>query len=160
MNKIGKITIDVKDVSIDSVMSVCLQKTEYTYSLEKNVVVIKKRPANEIAQSIAEQKKRIISGTVVDKQKMTLPGVSVYIKGTTIGVVTDVSGSYKLEVPVSTKVLVFSFVGMKTKEVALDKENVVNVVMEEEVSDLDEVTVVAMASVKTRINQFCFFRES
>lgn len=56
---------------------------------------------------------------------------------------TDVSGSYKLEVPVSTKVLVFSFVGMKTKEVALDKENVVNVVMEEEVSDLDEVTVVA-----------------
>lgn len=70
---------------------------------------------------------------------MTLPGVSVYIKGTTIGVVTDVSGSYKLEVPVSTKVLVFSFVGMKTKEVALDKENVVNVVMEEEVSDLDEV---------------------
>ena len=76
VNKIGKITIDVKDVSIDSVMSVCLQKTEYTYSLEKNVVVIKKRPANEIAQSIAEQKKRIISGTVVDKQKMTLPGVS------------------------------------------------------------------------------------
>ena len=60
VNKIGKITIDVKDVSIDRVMSVCLQKTEYTYSLEKNVVVIKKRPANEIAQSIAEQKKRII----------------------------------------------------------------------------------------------------
>ncbi len=150
VNKIGKITIDVKDVSIDSVMSVCLQKTEYTYSLEKNVVVIKKRPANEIAQSIAEQKKRIISGTVVDKQKMTLPGVSVYIKGTTIGVVTDVSGSYKLEVPVSTKVLVFSFVGMKTKEVALDKENVVNVVMEEEVSDLDEVTVVAYGERKKR----------
>ena len=150
VNKIGKITIDVKDVSIDSVMSVCLQKTEYTYSLEKNVVVIKKRPANEIAQSIAEQKKRIISGTVVDKQKMTLPGVSVYIKGTTIGVVTDVSGSYKLEVPVSTKVLVFSFVGMKTKEVSLDKENVVNVVMEEEVSDLDEVTVVAYGERKKR----------
>jgi len=98
----------VKNVLIDSVMNMCLGKTEYTYSLEKNVVVIKKRPANEVTHIRDRQKKRIISGTVVDKQKMTLPGVSVYIKGTTIGVVTDVNGAYKLEVPASTKVLVFS----------------------------------------------------
>lgn len=150
VNKIGKITIDVKNVLIDSVMNMCLGKTEYTYSLEKNVVVIKKRPANEVTQSVTEQKKRIISGTVVDKQKMTLPGVSVYIKGTTIGVVTDVNGAYKLEVPASTKVLVFSFVGMKTKDITLSKENVINVVMEEEVSDLDEVTVVAYGERKKR----------
>lgn len=150
VNKIGKITIDVKNVSIDSVMNICLGKTEYTYSLEKNVVVIKKRSASEITQSVTEQKKRIISGTVIDKQKMTLPGVSVYIKGTTIGVVTDANGAYKLEVPTSTKVLVFSFVGMKTKEVTLNKEDVINVMMEEEVSDLDEVTVVAYGERKKR----------
>ena len=40
VNKIGKITIDVKDVLIDSVMNICLRKTDYTYTLEKNVVVI------------------------------------------------------------------------------------------------------------------------
>lgn len=42
VNKIGKITIDVKDVLIDSVMNICLRKTDYTYTLEKNVLVIKK----------------------------------------------------------------------------------------------------------------------
>lgn len=64
VNKIGKITIDVKDVLIDSVMNICLRKTDYTYSLEKNVVIIKKK-AEEVVKSstVAPQKKRMCTGT-------------------------------------------------------------------------------------------------
>ena len=97
VNKIGKITIDVKDVLIDSVMNICLRKTDYTYTFEKNVVVIKKKAAEEVKGSTAvTPKKRVITGTITDKQKGKLPGVSVYVKGTTVGVVTDVNGVYKL----------------------------------------------------------------
>ena len=144
VNKIGKITIDVKDVLIDSVMNICLGKTDYTYSLEKNVVVIKKRSAEEKAMASAGQvKRKLLTGTVCDNAKVTLPGVSVYIKGTTVGVVTDIDGKYKIEVPENVCKLIFSFVGMQTKEIEVGKETVINVVMQEEVSDLDEVTVIA-----------------
>ena len=151
VNKIGKITIDVKDVLIDSVMNICLRKTDYTYTLEKNVVVIKKKAAEEVKGSTAvTPKKRVITGTITDKQKGKLPGVSVYVKGTTVGVVTDVNGVYKLELPATAKALLFSFVGMKTKEVELKDQTTINVVLEEEISDLDEVTVVAYGERKKR----------
>ena len=151
VNRIGKITIDVKNVLIDSVMNICLRKTDYTYSLEKNVVIIKKK-AEEVVKSstVAPQKKRMITGTITDKQKGKLPGVSVYVKGTTVGVVTDVNGVYKLELPTTAKALLFSFVGMKTKEVELKDQSTINVVLEEEISDLDEVTVVAYGERKKR----------
>ena len=151
VNKIGKITIDVKDVLIDSVMNICLRKTDYTYTFEKNVVVIKKKAAEEVKGSTAvTPKKRVITGTITDKQKGKLPGVSVYVKGTTVGVVTDVNGVYKLELPATAKALLFSFVGMKTKEVELKDQTTINVVLEEEISDLDEVTVVAYGERKKR----------
>ena len=95
-------------------------------------------------------KKRVITGTITDKQKGKLPGVSVYVKGTTVGVVTDVNGVYKLELPATAKALLFSFVGMKTKEVELKDQTTINVVLEEEISDLDEVTVVAYGERKKR----------
>ena len=151
VNKIGKITIDVKDVLIDSVMNICLRKTDYTYTFEKYVVVIKKKAAEEVKGSTAvTPKKRVITGTITDKQKGKLPGVSVYVKGTTVGVVTDVNGVYKLELPATAKALLFSFVGMKTKEVELKDQTTINVVLEEEISDLDEVTVVAYGERKKR----------
>lgn len=143
VNKIGKITLDVKNVLIDSVMNICLKKTDYTYSLDNNIVIIKKRTETGDKNAAMEQNRKVITGTVCDKEKVTLPGVSVYIKGTTVGVVTDVDGAYKLEVPANAQKLVFSFVGMETREVELGKETTVNVVMKENVSDLDEVTVIA-----------------
>lgn len=149
VNKIGKITIDVKDVLIDSVMNICLKKTDYTYSLEKNVVVIKKKAEAEKKAALGE-KKKVITGVVKDKRNEVLPGVSVYVKGTTIGVVTDVNGTYKFEVPGSVDRLLFSFVGMKTKEVELKGQTTLNVVLEDEVSGLDEVTVVAYGERKKR----------
>ena len=133
----------MKNVLIDSVMNICLKKTDYTYSLDNNIVIIKKRTETGDKNAAMEQNRKVITGTVCDKEKVTLPGVSVYIKGTTVGVVTDVDGAYKLEVPANAQKLVFSFVGMETREVELGKETTVNVVMKENVSDLDEVTVIA-----------------
>lgn len=72
-----------------------------------------------------------------------VPGVSVVVKGTTIGTTTDFDGNYSLNVPSGSTTLVFSFVGLKTQEVALGGKSSIDVVMETDVVGLDEVVVTA-----------------
>jgi len=93
-------------------------------------------------QIIIAQTKEI-SGTVTSSEDGSfIPGVSVSVKGTTLGTITDISGIYHLKVPQESKILVFSFVGMKTVESNITGETV-NVVMESDVLGLNEVMVVA-----------------
>jgi TonB-linked SusC/RagA family outer membrane protein len=88
---------------------------------------------------------RTITGTVTDaKTGDKLQGVSVGVKGTTTGVVTDAMGNFTVTMPAQSNTLVFSFVGMKTKEMMVGAENVVNVMMEADVLGVDEVTVTAL----------------
>lgn len=86
---------------------------------------------------------RQISGTVTSSEDgMPFPGVSVTVKGTTIGMSTDMNGKYTLNVPANATTLVFSFIGFKTKEVAITG-NVIDVVLDPDTQELDEVVVVA-----------------
>jgi len=87
-----------------------------------------------------------ISGTVTGATDgLSIPGVSVVVKGNpTIGTTTDINGNYSFSVPSSTETLVFSFVGMKTQEVAINGRNVIDVVMEEQVLEMDAVVVTAI----------------
>ena len=71
---------------------------------------------------------RVISGTVKDQTGETIISASVVVKGTTIGTVTDFDGNYSLDVPDDAKVLVFSYIGMKTQELNITG-NVMNVVL-------------------------------
>jgi TonB-dependent SusC/RagA subfamily outer membrane receptor len=73
-----------------------------------------------------------------------LPGVSVVVRGTTIGAVTDFEGNYSITVPDASATLMFSFVGMLTQEIALGGKTVVDVVLESTSTELDEVVVTAL----------------
>lgn len=98
-------------------------------------------------QIAAAQAKRV-SGTVKSAEdNMPIPGVSVAVKGTTIGTVTNIDGVYQLDVPQDAKILVFSFVGMKTVEKPITG-NTIDVVMQPDILGLDEVMVVAYGTVK------------
>jgi len=91
---------------------------------------------------------RQITGTVTSSEDGTgIPGVSIVVKGTTVGTTTDIDGKYTLSVPADATTLVFTFVGMKTQEVAISG-NVINVVMEPETKELEEVVVVAYGVIK------------
>lgn len=89
------------------------------------------------------QEEFTVKGIVTDINKQTMPGVSVYIKNSPgIGVATDLDGAYKIKVKVSD-VVIFSFVGYKTKEVLVSKKvETLNVVLEEDTEVMDEVSVV------------------
>ncbi|HAH38419.1 MAG TPA: TonB-dependent receptor, partial [Algoriphagus sp.] len=73
-------------------------------------------------------------------------GLSVVVKGTTQGTVTDLDGNYSLSVPSSDAVLVFSFVGLRTKEVPVENKTVINVVMESDVKALEEIVITGQGS--------------
>ncbi|PZX11863.1 TonB-linked SusC/RagA family outer membrane protein [Breznakibacter xylanolyticus] len=92
-----------------------------------------------------------ISGVVVDTQKDPLPGVSVVEKGTLNGIVTDIDGKFTLSVAGDNSVVVFSFVGMKNQEIAVGAQSTINVVLESDMSDLDEVVVVGYGVQKKKL---------
>jgi TonB-linked SusC/RagA family outer membrane protein len=91
---------------------------------------------------------RVITGTVTSsiEGEGPIPGVSVVVVGTTVGALTDMSGKFALSVPVNAKSITFTFVGMKTQEVALKSQNVIDVVMSEDLLNLDEVIVTGVAA--------------
>ncbi|MFV0505126.1 MAG: SusC/RagA family TonB-linked outer membrane protein [Bacteroidales bacterium] len=84
-----------------------------------------------------------LSGTVTEAEtRAPLVGVSVFIKGTTIATITDVDGTFSIKATPQAKVLVFSFIGMKTKEVSIGSNNVINVSMESDAIGLEEIVAV------------------
>ena len=93
-----------------------------------------------------------LTGQVIDNNNMPLPGVSVVIKGTTAGTITDFDGNYNLNTELSdSTVLVFSYVGFKTQEIVVDGQSVINVLMDEDTSLLDEVVVVGYGTQKKSV---------
>ena len=85
----------------------------------------------------------IVTGSVKDDTGQTLPGVSVVVKGTTAGTVTDMDGKFSLSAPANAT-LVFSFVGMKTKEVAIGTQRKIEVSLASNTIGVDEVVVTAL----------------
>jgi TonB-linked SusC/RagA family outer membrane protein len=95
----------------------------------------------------AQQNKQI-TGKVTGSDGSSLPGVSIVVKGTTIGTVTDVDGKFTLQAPQNAETLIFSFVGMKVQEVPVAGKLVFNVQMQDEAIGVDEVVVVGYGTQK------------
>lgn len=103
------------------------------------------------AGSSLRAQNKTLSGTVTAVDGSRLPGVTVVIKGTSTGAVTDSDGNYSLKVADSTIPLVFSFVGMDSKEVAINGQSVVNVTLSESTIDLEEVVAIGYG-VQKKVN--------
>jgi len=84
----------------------------------------------------------VVTGTVTDTQGDPMPGVNVVVKGTTIGVTSDFDGKYSITPPFADAVLVFSFIGYGTQEIAVGNRTVIDMVMAEAAREIEEVVVV------------------
>ncbi len=101
-------------------------------------------------QMLSAQTKSI-SGTVTNSEDGdSMPGVSVMVKGTTLGAVTNLNGYFELNVPNDAKTLVFSFIGMKNLETEIGNQTSFKVSMESDVISVDEVVVVGYGTQKKR----------
>ena len=146
--------LEMKQATLKQILDKLLLPLGFSYEIVDRSVVIRKNPQKSketTLQSIT------IKGKVVDMKKQPLPGVTVLVKGTTLGVSTSAEGTFKIEVPDKTVVLVFSCVGMESKEVKLkdvtDKEILLGkeeliVSLVESVESLDDVVVTGYGNVR------------
>ncbi|TKG95612.1 SusC/RagA family TonB-linked outer membrane protein [Puteibacter caeruleilacunae] len=141
------LNLNIKKGRVDDILKECLRGTDLEYEIDDKVIVIKKRPIEEILDGEApKEDKKEIKGKVVDEGGFPLPGVAIQVKGTTMGTATQLDGSFELSVP-KNAILVFSFIGFDKQEIKADKE-ILNVTLIEAVEGLEEVVVVGYGTQK------------
>ncbi len=97
----------------------------------------------------AQDKNPVVKGSVTSMlDGSSLPGVSVLIKGTNTGTVTDIDGIFMIEVPSNESVLVFSFVGFSTEEIIVGNRQTIDIELVEDITTLGEVVVIGYQSVR------------
>lgn len=134
------LTFRFTNETLGAVLTKCLAGTNLVYSVEDKTVVLMRKERMPIKQQ--EVKSRKVTGRVVDESGEPLPGVTIMIEGTKLGTTTQVNGSYTLECSDTKElVLLFSFTGMKSKRVVVGNKSVVNVKMEEDVTELEETVI-------------------
>jgi len=132
-----KVSISVKDQEIEEVLTSLFAGTDVGYSIIDRKIILSPKEAPGTTQQ-----QKTVTGKVDDSTGSPLPGVSVIVKGTTIGVVTDSDGKYTLPNLPAKATLQFSFVGMKTQEIVIDNKSVVNVTLADESIGIEEVVAV------------------
>ena len=141
-----KVSLDLQDIRLDEALKMLLGEG-YAYEFLDDVVIIKPVEAKNPEMGVP-QEKVTVKGVVRDEKGHPLPGVAILLKGTTIGVATDIDGKYSLQLPSSQSItLVFSFVGMKTQEIAYTGQSELNVVMVAEASELEDVVVTGYQTI-------------
>ena len=139
-----KVSLDVKDKKVLEILDIVLKDMPFTYRVDGIMVVIRPKQADSTV------KKYVLKGVVVDVKGEPMIGVTVRLDSTSIGTATAVDGAFTLVVDKPKGNLVFSFIGFKAKKVAITPDKDMIVKLEEEVSDLDQVTVIAYGSRKKR----------
>jgi iron complex outermembrane receptor protein len=107
-------------------------------------------PSTIFESGTMQQQQKQISGTVIDTDGKPIPGVSIIVQGTTIGITTGINGEFQLEIPADAQVLVFSFVGMINQEISIADQTVFNVTMQQETIGLEEVVAIGYGSQKKK----------
>lgn len=150
LKNMARVTVRLNNVNAKDALNEALKGSGLECKLVENFLVISKKDGKDEEQKATFRK---IKGKVMDEKGLTLPGVTVLIKGTTLGVVTDIDGKFSLEVPkMDSTILVFSFVGMVSQEYRLSNdpkndEKEISIRMKEDVKEMQEVVVTGYANI-------------
>lgn len=140
-----KIDLSVENQTIENTLNELLRNTDITFKVFDRQIVLS--PKESVGSN---QQQNSISGKVSDTSGGSLPGVSVVVKGTTTGTITDADGNYSLANVPANATIVFSFVGLKPQEIKVDGKSKINAVLVEETIGLDEVVAVGYGTQSKR----------
>ncbi|GAB3166509.1 TonB-dependent receptor [Telluribacter humicola] len=150
-----RITISSTNESLADVLDKIIRPLQLQYEVVGQQIILSPRPestssssVNMLQRSVTVPADRRITGRVTDETNNGLPGVSVIVKGTTRGTTTNVNGEFDLSVPENSPVLVISFVGYMTQEVAVGSQSQITVALKVDTKSLDEVVVVGYGTVR------------
>jgi len=143
-----KTDLRVAEKKIDAILDELFKDQGISYKVMQDNLIIITPSAITPGLSNFNQQKKAVSGKVTDVSGAPLPGVSVVVKGTTQGVITDSDGKFEVNNLPTNAVLQFSFVGMKNKEVSVNGQSTINLTLEDETIGLDEVVAVGYGTQK------------
>jgi TonB-linked SusC/RagA family outer membrane protein len=142
------VSVNIKEKLIEDILYELLKDQSVSYEIIDRNILIK---ASGRTESFLTQQQNAVTGKISDKNGAPLPGVTVVIKGTTTGTITDTNGNYILANIPPNATLVFSFVGMRTQEIAVGNQTAINVTMQEETIGIDEVVAIGYGTSSKRV---------
>ncbi|MEC3908231.1 TonB-dependent receptor [Tamlana sp. 2201CG12-4] len=145
-NDFPKVQVKKGTILANDLLNKSLLTGNFSIIVTENNTVVVQEKIDEVGQNTAQGFKVI--GTVVDNNSQPLPGTSVVEKGTTNGASTDFDGNYSIVVSNRDAILVFSYLGFTTQEVAVNGQTNLKVTLQEDTAQLDEVVVIGFGSVK------------
>ncbi len=149
-----KIDLDITDQTVENILSKIFNEEGIEFQVRNDNLILLK-PAGMTFGTIEflsgfGQQQRTVSGTVTDESGQPLPGVTVLIKGTTQGTVTNPDGNYSLTNIPEDATLVFSFVGMSTQEMVVGNQTNINVTMEFDAIGIEEVVAIGYGTARRK----------
>lgn len=148
IRNIERKTVIAENQDLESLMEELLGGTGVTYKIVDRHIILYSTPGAKSGKSL--QQNLTVRGTVSESNGSPLPGVTVVIKGTTTGTVTDMEGNFTFNEVPADAILVFSFVGMKTQEVPVENQILLKVILEEETIGIAEVVAIGYGTMKKR----------
>ena len=135
-----RVDVQVEEKTVEVILAQLFSKEKVIYEIiDRHIILM---PSESAVASTQDGKK--VSGKVTDQSGVTLPGVSIIVKGTTTGTITDANGSFSLSDIAEKVTLQFSFIGMKTMEVNRGNRSNLDIVMEMETVEISDVVVTAL----------------
>ncbi len=134
--KLGMFSVKAVNETVESVLRKVLKNTGMIFEFDGRLIIVRPEPEKKNVEKLT------VTGNVKDERGETLPGVTIRIKNTALGFVTDIDGNFKFDIPKQdTVVLVFSFVGYRMREVSLKDNHPLSIIMEEDIKEVEEVVV-------------------
>lgn len=149
INHLNNISLNRSDITVEEVLQEVLTGSGLTYTMVDDVIVLKEK---EVPASKQQEKKTIkITGTVRSAEtNMVIPGVSVSVKNSVLGTITDIDGKFTLNAPNTVEALEFSFIGCKTQEIQVKGRTVINVTMQQNIQELTNVVITGYEVIDKR----------
>ncbi|MDJ1469643.1 SusC/RagA family TonB-linked outer membrane protein [Xanthocytophaga flava] len=143
-----KVSVNYENRKLRNILDDLLKPYYVIYESSDSYIFIKEKPKS--TGTSANKPQGTVTGKVTDEKGQPLPGVSVSVKGTTTGSISDAQGNYSVTVSDENGILVFSFIGYNTEEVPVASKTVINVTMVPNIQSLENVVVVGYSSIKKR----------
>lgn len=143
-----EVSVNIKNKKIDEVLNDLFRDTNVKHTVKDRFILL--TTAEVQVQAAEMQQQKSIKGKVTDINGEPLPGVTIVVKGTTNGVVTNIDGSYTLKGITAETILQVSFVGMKTQEIEVGNQTSLDITMEVDAIGLDEVVAIGYGTARRK----------
>lgn len=146
---LAPITVNFKNTSLTDALKACFRDQPLTYTVKDKLIIMQYKPVLHKPEAQAAQA-TVVKGKVTDETGGPLPGVTVALKGSTVVTSTDNAGAYSITIPTeaTNAVLVFTYVGFETREIAVAGQTAIDVALKPADNKLNEIVVVGYGTQK------------